>query len=582
MFLLLVGILFLPFLIYLSVVVAQVSDEMDVQTLKRADQLLTQTAAYLTSKLETVLRTADSARLDASLLELVSKPAGLYTDDIPAWIRDATKINRVLSGYRQSNPAIRDFVLYTKQGLGATQAAQENFNFRPYTAVASSPWGTHYDKILADGLGWQGPRAGYRDGEPTDLRLLRIMVDQAQLGDSLGFLQVDIRISTVTDILENGKFSAHSLVLLVDRDLGGIVASAQGSPSGSLAGWPRLVATEGKSWTPVRHGGQEYQVGSRVLEGLPWSLVMAIPTQDIGAIGEKLRNLMVGIFALLVLIMVPISFVAASSSTRRLGLLITGARKVGHGDLSVSLPVEGRDEIGELSETFNGMVDRIRSLVDERYQLGIEVKSHEMSALQSQINPHFLYNTLDMIACEAIEVNQPQIVRMVTELSRFYRLSLSGGADVVTLRQEIDHARTYVAIQNLRYELAVDFSVDVADTCLDVSLPKLTLQPLVENAILHGILEKKGSRGAVSLRAKPDESFDGEGVLVEVEDDGIGLVLARVEALLAEPFSSASSSGYGIRNIHRRLVLRHGADSGLTFRSEAGHGTTVSFRVPRG
>jgi two-component system sensor histidine kinase YesM len=210
-----------------------------------------------------------------------------------------------------------------------------------------------------------------------------------------------------------------------------------------------------------------------------------------------------------------------------------------------------------------------------------KLKKAELKVLQAQINPHFLYNTLDTIIWKA-EANQKQeVIALVQELCSFFRISLSKGMDWIPVRDELEHVRAYLAIQGMRYRDILRYRIDAGCGFDDATILKLTLQPLVENAIYHGIKNKRGG-GCVTVRGCAVEN---NALLFEVEDDGIGMqpeTLAAVERMLAggDPVGSEGSSGVGMRNVNERVRLYYGPDYGLRVRSQYGVGTVVSLLIP--
>jgi two-component system sensor histidine kinase YesM len=250
-------------------------------------------------------------------------------------------------------------------------------------------------------------------------------------------------------------------------------------------------------------------------------------------------------------------------------------------DLEALVTADNADEITELGMSFNMMVGKIRELLDAKIKEHENLKKAELRALQAQINPHFLYNTLDAIIWMA-QVNQTaQVVELVRVLSRFFRITLSKGRDWITVREEIEHIESYLAIQKMRYRDILDYRIDVAPDMLAGEMLKLTLQPLVENALYHGIKNKR-SGGVIRVRGR---RIDGDQLLIEVEDNGIGMSrekLAEIRALLAGEAGGAvvAESGYGINNVNQRIKLYYGQDYGLSIQSEYLHGTCVSLVIP--
>ncbi len=252
-----------------------------------------------------------------------------------------------------------------------------------------------------------------------------------------------------------------------------------------------------------------------------------------------------------------------------------------HEDLQPLLNSSNADELTELGLSFNIMTSRIRQLLEEKIKEQENLKKSEMRVLQAQINPHFLYNTLDTIIWLA-ETNQTNlVVDIVRALSNFFRVSLSRGKDWIKIRDEIEHVRSYLTIQKVRYRDILDYSIDAEDAILDSSILKLSLQPLVENAIYHGIKNKRGG-GKISIRGW---QADPATVIFEIADTGIGMApekLNQIQQALKNDEASVEigDNGYGIFNVHKRIELYYGKQYGLTIESRYEHGTLVRVRLP--
>ena len=249
-------------------------------------------------------------------------------------------------------------------------------------------------------------------------------------------------------------------------------------------------------------------------------------------------------------------------------------------DLEALVTANNADEITELGLSFNIMVGKIKELLDAKIEEQESLKKAELRALQAQINPHFLYNTLDTIIWMAEGRRVDQVVELVRALSRFFRITLSKGKDWITMGEEIEHVESYLAIQKMRYRDILDYQVQVPDDLRDGQMLKLTLQPLVENALYHGIKNKR-SGGTIVVRGR---RLEGDLLRIEVEDNGIGMnpeQLAHVHALIAgEAGGAAAENGYGINNVNQRIKLYYGPQYGLTIESEYRQGTRVSLVIP--
>ena len=240
------------------------------------------------------------------------------------------------------------------------------------------------------------------------------------------------------------------------------------------------------------------------------------------------------------------------------------------------LPQTSDREMRALTRCFNYMLTKISMLLDAQYEDGKRMKGLELKALQAQINPHFLYNTLDLIRWKAVKDGNRDIQSLVTALSTYYRKGLSKGAELVTLRSEAEQVASYVSIENMRFDNSILLKLDLAKDCEDCRLPKLTLQPLVENAIVHGILETEGSEGSILIKSY----CEGDRLVLIVADDGVGMEQNRADSLLCAPKDDpAVQSGYGLRNIDERNKLVFGESYRLDFISQPRSGTAVVLRL---
>lgn len=250
-------------------------------------------------------------------------------------------------------------------------------------------------------------------------------------------------------------------------------------------------------------------------------------------------------------------------------------------DLQVLVTRHNVDEITELGLSFNIMIEKIRQLLEGKIKEQENLKKAELKALQAQINPHFLYNTLDTIVWMAQDNKINEVIHIVQALSNFFRIALSKGEDWITIEQEIEHVRCYLTIQKLRYHNILDYKIEVDEDILPYSILKLTLQPLVENALYHGIKNKRkgGMIIARAKRAGPDL------ITLEIIDNGIGFTpyrLAKLKETLADKSEEVtfSGSGFGIENVHKRIQLYYGKQYGLDIQSKYQEGTQVTVTIP--
>ncbi len=249
-------------------------------------------------------------------------------------------------------------------------------------------------------------------------------------------------------------------------------------------------------------------------------------------------------------------------------------------DLQALMTRDNVDEITELGLSFNIMIGKIRELLDAKMKEQENLQKAEMRALQAQINPHFLYNTLDTIIWMAEAQKTEQVIEIVSALSSFFRISLSKGRDWITIREELERIKSYLTIQRMRYRDIMDFKIEADEEVLNNTILKLILQPLVENALYHGIKNKRGG-GTIVVRAKQKNENE---ILLEVEDNGIGFTPEKLTQLQAELQDDSGDimleSGFGIGNVNKRIRLYYGPQYGLSVRSEYTTGTCATLVIP--
>jgi two-component system sensor histidine kinase YesM len=323
--------------------------------------------------------------------------------------------------------------------------------------------------------------------------------------------------------------------------------------------------------------GEDYLVVRSPFEELPWTTYLYTPLSEISAEGAILKQNM---FILAGLILVFASFTSIFLSTviaRPIKKLMRNITLVEKG-LFDNLPViDSNDEIGELSRRFNRMSSELKQLVSRIQKEEKEKAMAEIRALQSQINPHFLYNTLGSVKWIASMQKADKIVEMTEALISILRYTAKLESSMVTLREEIDNIRNYIIIQNVRYYNRIQLQIQVDDSLLDNRMPKLILQPIVENAIFHGFAELE-DEGIITVRA---HRYD-EGIQIEISDNGAGIDPATAEWLNRELRSAENiqTSGIGLPNVQRRIQLHYGDRYGIGFHSAQGQGTTFVITLP--
>ena len=268
-----------------------------------------------------------------------------------------------------------------------------------------------------------------------------------------------------------------------------------------------------------------------------------------------------------------------SGITQPISRLCEVTKLAGQGDFTVRAQKGGDDELAVLNSSFNQMIEHLGNLVEDIRVEQLNLRAMELKLMQAQINPHFLYNTLDAIIWLAEAGEKEQVVKMVSTLSDFFRTTLSKGRDYITVQEEEAHIRSYLEIQQFRYRDILEYDIHISEEMYQYQILKLTLQPLVENALYHGIKNKRGL-GHITVTGK----LAGEKLLFCVHDDGMGMKPERLEKvrqiIRSKTPEKDSPSGFGLSNVQERIWLNYGAEYGLQIDSKYGEWTEVRVTIP--
>lgn len=280
---------------------------------------------------------------------------------------------------------------------------------------------------------------------------------------------------------------------------------------------------------------------------------------------------------LLLLLVIILSYYIPRSITMPITRISRVTNQVAKGNLSVRAAAESGAEARMLSDSLNAMIDKINELLDQVTTEQIRLRKAEFELLQAQINPHFLYNTLDTIVWLAEAGDQKRVVSMVGNLSDFFRTSLNQGKDIISIREELAHVRSYLEIQQVRYQDILRYEITVPEDLYEYKIPKITIQPLVENALYHGIKNKRG-QGTITVTGERSEN----GFVLYVRDNGIGMTQERLKEVRAgiQKLSYTGKEIYGLYNVNERIRLNFGETYGISIESTYGEGTCVSISLP--
>ncbi len=507
----------------------------------------------------------------------ISDPVAGFLDRGYAFEDHRVEIRKTLSTVASTHPEIAGIAVVTErdewEGFGFSPTTRDSLTEERWYADAKAAPGAV--RLIARPIG-RNIRSTRLFGADEVVSVVKAMTNPAN-GKPRGAILIDMTLSVLEELFTDTTIGKAGFLFIAGA--GGEMVYA---PVNKGVYRVPIEEDEGiESSTMISIAGAPYQVLSQKSPYTGWRTV------GVFSLSEALREVFLIRYWSFIIggLTLALAVVAAYFFTSSVAKPVLGLRalmkRVEHGDLSVRFKETRSDELGELGRGFNEMIERIQSLIDQVYAEQMSKRDAELRILQEQIKPHFLYNTLDTIQWMAQEHRVDEVVSMVGALTSLFRIGLSKGKEMISLPDELEHIRSYLFIQKARYEDKFDYDISVREGLAKCCVLRLILQPLVENAIYHGIKERRG-QGRLRVEARIEERGGARDLLLSVRDDGVGMgeeELARLAASL-EDGSGPYLGGYGIRNVHERIRLTFGQPYGLSFYSVLGEGTEVKARHP--
>jgi two-component system, sensor histidine kinase YesM len=416
--------------------------------------------------------------------------------------------------------------------------------------------------------------------------------------DEVGFMVMTFKENDIFNVYNKIKMTDGAYGFIIDKE-GYIVSHSNKSLLGSkYIHYPEL----NKKMDREETGSFLFTIDNTsnlvfydTLQSTDWKFIYVIPTRDLLKDINLIRDTFLIVILICFIISISFAFLVSRSITKPIGNIVSVMSRFGKGDMTVRITNYGErtDEVGVLANEFNSVIEKINDLIKNNYHNEIKKKEAEMMALQAQINPHFLYNTLDCINFMARKYKVMEISRMVIALGDLMRISIRKDLNMITVKDEISYIQNYMTIQKIRYRDKLDLTVNVEESLNKVAIPKLILQPLVENAVAHGI-EPKVGKGTVTLNGYRME----DKAVFEIIDDGIGFNDVRAREMLKNNLlqydninieqeteseigaGERKGTNIGLLNVDMRLKLIYGKEYGIALRSKTGVGTTITVKLP--
>ena len=560
---LIVSILPMLFFVYYSY--HSVKTELISQTYASMSSMASQIGSNLENKLNSYTKLSASLYLDSTLQEYLVKSYGDNGDYLDAY----RYIDNVMNNALTNNPEVTAITIYSTN----PNMPLDDLFIKPLDdSIREKPWFEKvkhtYGNVIFTVTPAAPAKATARETPPM-FTLVRYL-NYNSLNFPYGILTIDVKEADLYSLME--KEDNDKDIFIVD-DRGTIVSNKDKSllnkPIAELLPLPKGSGASARFETVYR-GERVLVVASTIRNG--WKTVAIVPYSGFIREARVWSNRLLLIASFCIVLCVALIYVVARLSTKRIESLLKSIRRLEREDFDLAMAPMGHDEIGQMSFALGKMAQRFKNLINEVYKKEIAQKEAEMSMLQAQINPHFLYNALASISALAMKHNDPQIQDMVSNLAKFYRISLNKGKSIVTLNEELRLTRSYISIQQIRYGEMLRVRYDIDETTLVHHSVKLMLQPFVENAIHHAVWDE--DLGITIVIRAYREADD---IWLEVVDDGMGMTpdtLATVRSM--------QETGYGIRNVNERIKLAFGDAYGVTIHSRLGIGTQVRVRLPAG
>lgn len=564
-------LLIIPVLIISSYAYANLSNIITDNFLNSASESFEQSLDYMNYTVYKIFDTSNTIVVNNTVTDILTRDVESYA--LTDQIYDFSNLQSYLCSF-ENNLDIKKINLYINDKF---IYSSENVNFFKASSLEKTK---AEDCIVSTNSRFiWGPMWYLNENTVNDtLFLLKSIKNPDDLSKDIGFLRINFRKSIIQDILDKISPLDDVFSFVINSD-NKIIASSRDlkdlyDNSSIDLELIKNAAQLSNELTTFDDG--KFYLQSAPIDKTDWYMVNVLSKSSILSTIKIQRNYLFIIVVLTSIMAIILAAYFVKLINKRLFQVIDGMRQVPNGHLNKYIENDSSDEVGELIDNYNYMISKMSVLIDEQYKLGKEVKNAELKALQSQINPHFLYNTLDMINWMAHRNMNKEISIAVKNLAKFYKLSLNKGKDIVTIKDEVEHSKLYVNLQNMRYDNRITLTTRLDENLMNCSIPKITFQPIIENSINHGILGRGMEKGSILISGYISQN----NLIIQISDDGIGIEKEVLPLILKENNLQTKGSGYGLKNINQRIKVLYGESYGLSFTSNYGFGTTVEITLP--
>ncbi len=561
----------IPFAVFSAVSGFVFINQAQQTTMMHTSQTINQVCDSIDVYIGTIEKTANYISL-----ELTDAPFWkIQSESDKNWEKQKRSIGVIMENIASSHHEIAGMLIATKNDLyvstGMSRISRDSFlNEQWYRQAEQFP-----DEIQLISNPTGRNIVTNQNYSVDDVFSLAKAVKDPATGKVLGVILFDIRHDIIQKSINSVTIGKKGFVFITDADNSVVYAPINNIVYRVNPSWLNVSS---KEYITAKIQGGTYQIHSEKSAYTGWSTVGVFSTDEIMSGVNTIIYILAACIMITIAIVLFSSFQLAKTITRPIFKLQKLMKQAERGDLSVRFNSKYDDEIGDLGLSFNHMISKIDNLIKMVYVEQQNKRLAELKSLQEQIKPHFLYNTLDTISWMAREYEARDIVRLVDALTSMFRIGLSHGKDIISVKEEMTHVSNYLYIQKIRYKDKLNYRIDISEALLGYKVPKLILQPLVENAIYHGIKEKRGG-GIITVTAATEDGL----LIFKVHDDGAGIPaerLAQLNCQLSRHTELDQKQSFGLFYIQEKIQLCYGKNYGISIDSRQGEETTVTVTLP--
>lgn len=539
-----------------------------LQTLKQSD-------INISNKLNNVADISDEIFLNRDVQEFVSDSNNA---DIMAQVNKVKNLKDTFVELSNKRDNYRIRIGVSDKNI----ASGERINFFPIKDIVNKEW---YGDVVDQfgGILWTDCyKEKYIDeGEKNIISCARVLKHSFNYTDNDGILLIDIPENSIYSMLATINIENGAELYIVDK-YGKAISHRDKNKLGKTileSKYVKQINSGDSGIEKISEDGREFFIIYQTINNSGWKLVAEVDSKNIVKTNTIFNNISTFVFIIISFLIVVFGFILlfahiVDNMNKQVKKLIGALENQGVELIEVDINNRPKADLTILERNVHNMIYKVKSLMEESYKSKISEREAQLKALQAQINPHFLYNTLDTINWMAVKMDAKEISFMIDALAKYFRLSLSKGRDIVSIKDELELIKVYLTIQQIRFKGAIQFEFIIDAEAETFNMPKLTLQPIIENAIIHGIQKNKDRSGRITIQVKKIE----ENIIFIIIDNGIGMDKEIIEKVLNN-MPSGKEGSYGLHNVNERIKLYFGNEYGISIYSEESKGTKVELKI---